>query len=435
MNAPEHRAQFAPLDQLEVVDALATLSICYAPLIDKHRQAIGTRLTMLCAKTPGQIPVGHILQQLQEVLPESAAPVLVAPLDASLDDTLLEWNAPRNLLLEIPTIALRDPVLQRLVQRARRKGVRMVLRGRPDVPLPPALLGCFEYSLIHLAEDRRRLKDGRMRPVPPNAVRRMPFVTTGVRSVADIDEAYQRGAMASVGWPMEETDVRSNHRLKPDQSNLMDLLRVASAQPDLDGIAARVRRDPVLVFKLLRMMNSGAFVTPAPLNSVRGAIDLLGREKTLRWLSLQLETATEDTNALPLMRAAMMRGLFLERLGGRGEAHAAMRDELFVTGAFSLLDRITGSAIPRLIGPVAMSGAVTEAIVHRTGPYAPYLALIEAIERSDPVSIRRQTEALAISVQHCNQALLSALATAQSVEVVREEETCEEVEEATTVPV
>jgi EAL and modified HD-GYP domain-containing signal transduction protein len=416
MNAPERNAQLERVDELEVVDALATLSICYAPLIDKHRQAIGTRLTMLCAKTPGKIPVGHILQQLHDVLPDSAAPVLIAPLDASLDDTLLEWNAPRNSLLEIPTVALRNPDLQRLVQRARRNGVRMVLRGRPDVPLPPALLGCFEYSLIHMAEDRRRLKDGRTRPVPPNAVRRMPFVTTGVRSVADIDEAYQRGAMASVGWPMEEADVRPNQRLKPDQSNLMDLLRVASSQPDLEGIAARVRRDPVLVFKLLRMVNSGAFVTPAPLNSVRDSIRLLGREKTLRWLSLQLETATEDTNALPLMRASMMRGLFLERLGGRGEANAAIRDELFVTGAFSLLDRITGAAIPRLIGPVAMSGAVTEAIVHRIGPYAPYLALIEAIERSDPVSIRRQIEALAISVHRCNQALLSALATAQSLE-------------------
>jgi len=443
MNAPDHRAQFAPSEQVEVVDALATLSICYAPLIDKHRQAIGTRLTMLCARSPGKIPVGHILQQLHDVLPESPAPVLIAPLDASLDDSLLEWNAPRNSLLEIPTIALRDPTIQRLVQRARRNGVRMVLRGRPDVPLPPALIGCFEYSLIHMAEDRRRLKDGRTRPVPPNAVRRMPFVTTGVRSIADIDEAYRRGAMASVGWPMEEAslsaDPRPNPRLKPDQSNLMDLLRVASAQPDLDGIAARVRRDPVLVFKLLRMMNSGAFVTRAPLNSVRAAVTLLGREKTLRWLSLQLETATEDTNALPLMRAAMMRGLFLERLAGSGEARAAMRDELFVTGAFSLLDRITGAAIPRLIGPVAMSGPVTEAIVHRTGPYAPYLALIEAIERSDPVSIRRQTEALSISVQRCNQALLAALATAQSVEVVRDESSATDVaasvEEAATAPV
>ena len=51
MNAPE---------RIGLPDALATLSICYAPLIDKHRRAIGTRLTMLSARAPGYLPVGHI---------------------------------------------------------------------------------------------------------------------------------------------------------------------------------------------------------------------------------------------------------------------------------------------------------------------------------------------------------------------------------------
>ena len=121
MNAPE---------RLRPPDALATLSICYAPLIDKHRRAVGTRLTMLSARNPDYLPVGHILRQLSAVLPESDAPVLIAPLDATFDESLLDWQAPANALLEVPTIALRDPEMQRLVQRARRLGIRMALRGR-----------------------------------------------------------------------------------------------------------------------------------------------------------------------------------------------------------------------------------------------------------------------------------------------------------------
>jgi EAL and modified HD-GYP domain-containing signal transduction protein len=408
MNAPE---------RIGLPDALATLSICYAPLIDKHRRAIGTRLTMLSAKAPGYLPVGHILDQLNHIWPEGDASVLIAPLDATFDDSLLTWAPPANALLEIATISLRDPDMQRLVQRAFRQDIRMVLRGRPDVPLPPALTACFEYSLIHVSEDRRRLKDGRTRPAPPNAVRRMPFVTTGVRRVADLDEAYQRGAMASVGWPIDDTEQRPNCRLKPDQGNLMELLRVASEHPDTAVIAHRVRRDPVLAFKLLRMVNSEAFETGAPVASIQRAIQVLGREKTLRWLSLSLESAGEHVNALPLMRAATLRGLFLEHLAaGLPEVDDNMRDELFVTGAFSLLDRITGAPIPRLMGPVAMGGNVTEAIVNRRGPYAPYLALIEAIERSDPMAIRRHTDTLAIPIFDCNQALLRALAATQRLD-------------------
>jgi len=409
MNAPE---------RIGLPDALATLSICYAPLVDRHRRAIGTRLTMLSAKAPGYLPVGHILQQLNEVWPRGAASVLIAPLDASFDDSLLTWQPPPNALLEIPTIALRDPDMQRLVQRARRLGIRMVLRGRPEVALPPALIGCFEASLIHITEDRRRMKDGRARPAPPNAARRMPFITTGVRRVADLDEAFERGAMASVGWPIDDAAQRPNCRLRPDQGNLMQLLRMASERPDFTTIAHGVRRDPVLAFKLLRMVNSEAFDTGAPVASVERAIRLLGLDKTLRWLSLSLESAGEHLNALPLMRAATLRGLFLEQLAeSLPEVEQTTRDELYVTGAFSLLNRITGAPLTRLMGPVAMGRHMTDAIVDGSGPYAPYLALIEAIERSDPMAIRRHTEALAIPVFDCNLALLRALVDTEKMDV------------------
>lgn len=412
MNAPE---------RIGLPDALATLSICYAPLVDRQRRATGTRLTMLSARAQSFLPIGHILQQLNEVWPRGAASVLIAPLDAIFDDSLLAWEAPPNALLEIPTIALRDPDMQRLVQRARRRGIRMVLRGRPEVALPPALISCFEASLIHVSEDRRRMKDGRTRPAPPNAARRMPFITTGVRRVTDFDEAFERGAMASVGWPIDDAAQRPNYRLRPDQGNLMQLLRLASERPDLTTIAHGVRRDPVLAFKLLRMVNSEAFTTDAaaaPVASVERGIRLLGLDKTLRWLSLSLESAGEHLNALPLMRAATLRGLFLEQLAGSlPDVEKTTRDELYVTGAFSLLNRITGAPLTRLMGPVAMGRHVTDAIAAGRGPYAPYLALIEAIERSDPMSIRRHTEALAIPVFDCNLALLRALVDTEQMDI------------------
>jgi EAL and modified HD-GYP domain-containing signal transduction protein len=249
----------------------------------------------------------------------------------------------------------------------------------------------------------------------------MPFVTTGVRRVADIDEAYQRGAMASVGWPMDDTEQRPNCRLRPDQGNLLELLRVASDHPDTGTIAHGIRRDPVLAFKLLRMVNSDAFETSEPVASIQRAVQVLGREKTMRWLTLSLESASEHLNALPLVRAATLRGLFLENLSSVVPTmDAATRDELFVTGAFSLLDRITGTPIPRLMGPVGMGGNVTDAIVHRQGPYAPYLAVIESIERSDPMSIRRHLDALGIPIFDCNQALMRALAATQKLDAEQE---------------
>jgi EAL and modified HD-GYP domain-containing signal transduction protein len=112
------------------------------------------------------------------------------------------------------------------------------------------------------------------------------------------------------------------------------------------------------------------------------------------------------------MHASIRRGIFLETIGATA-SQGEVRDELFITGAFSLLDRITGAPFPHLFELISLSETIVEAILNRAGPYGAYLTLIEAIERSDPIAIRKKTEELAIPTARCNEALLKSLASAQ----------------------
>ncbi len=400
MNAPEKLSANTEL--------LGSVWICYAPLIDKKRKAIGTRLTMLSANSSERPPLGELLDALNDVWPESGAPVLVAPLDADFDSSALSWNAPRNALLEIPTNALLDPQTQTVAQNLFKDGKRLVLRGRPDVPLPPALLACFEYCLIHVSEDRRRWG---VQP-PPGVVRRIPFIVTGVQSVADAIEVFDRDAAACVGWPLDDQSTSKARPLQPGQAVVLELLRLVRDDADLDKIDATLRRDPALAFKLLRLVNSAAFNLPVQITSFQHAVMMLGYKKLIRWLSLLLATASKDTNTFPLMHASIRRGIFLETIGATA-SQGEMRDELFITGAFSLLDRITGAPFPHLFELISLSESIVDAILNRAGPYGPYLTLIEAIERSDPIAIRKQAEELAIPIATCNEALLKSLAAAQ----------------------
>ncbi len=401
MNAPEKLTANA-------AEMLGSVWICYAPLIDKKRKAIGTRLTMLSANSAERPPVGSLLEALNAVWPESTSPVLVAPLDADFNESALAWDAPRNALLEIPTNALLDPKTQSIAQELFRDGKRLVLRGRPDVPLPPALLSCFEYAVIHVSDDRRRWG-----AQPPNGVlRRIPFIVTGVQSVADAIEVFDRDAAACVGWPLDDQSTNKARPLQPGQAVVLELLRLVRDDADLDKVDATLRRDPALAFKLLRLVNSAAFNLPVQITSFQHAVMMLGYKKLIRWLSLLLATASKDSNTFPLMHASIRRGIFLETIGANA-SQGEMRDELFITGAFSLLDRITGAPFPHLFELISLSESIVDAILNRAGPYGAYLTLIEAIERSDPIAIRRQAEALAIPIATCNEALLKSLAAAQ----------------------
>lgn len=405
MNAPEHIVAGA-------ADVLDTLAICYAPLIDKRRKAIGTRLTMLATHPEARPVVGPVLRALNSVWPESNAPVLVAPLDAEFDESALDWDAPANAILEIPTALLRDPRTQTIAQALFRDGKRLALRNRPEVALPPALLACFEYTLVHMADDRRR---GRDSGPPAGMTRRIPFIITGVQTVADVDAAYERGAAASVGWPLDDPTQNSARPLQPGQAVVLELLRLVRDDADVAKIDATLKRDPALAFKLLRLVNSAAFGLPVQITSFQHAVMMLGYKKLMRWLSLLLATASKDANTFPLMHASIRRGMFLENIGA-DEQQIELRDELFITGAFSLLDKITGAPFDHLFELISLSDNVVDAIVRRNGPYAPYLTLIEAIERSDPIGIRRQADAVALAIGECNEALLRSMNSAEMLD-------------------
>ena len=394
--------------------ALGAISICYAPLIDKQRKAIGTRLTMLAARPSERQPIGATLNGLSGVLPKSKKPLFVAPLDAAIDESALEWNAPANAVLEVPAPLLRESMAQTVVQQLARAGVKLALRGRTDVPLPPALLGSFAYTLIHNAEDRRKKADGAPLDAPPGVVRRIPFIITGVQTVADIDAAYERGAFASVGWPVDDASHRQARPLQPGQAGALELLKLVHDDAEINKIDTVLKRDPALAFKLLQLINSAAFGLPEQITSFPHAVTTLGYKKMMRWLSLLLATASKEVNTFPLMHASIRRGLFMERIGG--EDNPELRDELFIAGAFSLLDRITGAPFEKLFERIAPSDSVVEAVVERRGPYAPYLLLIEAIERSDPIALGKQLETLALSPGACNSALLAAMVEAEALD-------------------
>ncbi len=391
--------------------ALGAVALCYAPLIDKHRKAIGNRLTLLSVDTQNKADLGTLLADLNQVWPAQGPPTLIAPLDTAIEESVNNWQPPGNAVLEIPGVQLSDPVLQAAVQILFRDGKKLALRGRPEAPLPPALLSCFEYSIIHISEDRRVNSDGTAIAAPPGVKRRMPFIITGVRSVAEVDGAFSRGATATVGWPIDEALHRNAKPLQAGQAIVLELLRLVREDAPVAKIEQVLKRDPAIAFKLLRLVNSAAFGLTVQITSFQHAVMMLGYKKMTRWLSLLLTTASKDANTFPLMHASIRRGLFLETLAADHD-DPEHRDELFITGAFSLLDRITGASFDQLFELIALPDDVVEAIRNRQGPHSDYLSLVESIERADPIGVIEKLEELAIPVAECNIALLQALSTA-----------------------
>ena len=122
---------------------------------------------------------------------------------------------------------------------------------------------------------------------------------------------------------------------------------------------------------------------PMQVGSVKRAIMVLGHAKMTRWLSRMLRVSTFSADALPLMHAGTRRGLFLEHLASCNAEGAELRDSLFQTGAFSLLDRMTGTAFSRLLQHAQLARACLQRWSSARS-LCTVPALAEAIERNDP---------------------------------------------------
>jgi EAL and modified HD-GYP domain-containing signal transduction protein len=273
------------------------------------------------------------------------------------------------------------------------------------------VLPCFKYAIVDLGDDRR---NGSASPV--GMTRTIEYVMSGIHAPADMEQAFNGHAVAVLGWPIGDEVEQRPKGSKPiaspiDLQTVVELIRQVDAEEPPEKLEATLKRDPSLGFKVLRYINSAAFGLTVEVSSFRHALMLLGYKRLKRWLALLLATASKEPNMRAAMFASVRRGLLMEELA-RSSGDAEMRDELFICGIFSLLDRLFQQPLCELLATIPVPQRVHETLVDGTGPYVPYYNLVKAIEAESLYDFRESADALMMSVREINQAELRALASA-----------------------
>jgi c-di-GMP phosphodiesterase len=393
---------------------LGQIALGYSPMIDRHKVVTALRLTIFPIRPEVQPDVDELLAALAEAWPEPAHRLSLNIVGEGLLDAMLRTDPPLNLMLEVPAFMASDLACSDALAALHTRGNTLLIKGRPLSPLPREVLPCFAYSIIDLADERR---DGM--PPPGGVSRNIPHVQAGVRTMAQMTEAFGRGAIAVLGWPIDGSapaKATGGRGAQPELSAIVELInRVDRAEP-ADRLEAVMKNDPTMAFKLMRYINSPAFGLSVEVTSFRHAIMLLGYQRLKRWLALLLAAGSRDANMKPVIYAAVRRGLLMEELGRDSGADDERRGELFICGVFSLLDRLMQQPFDELLKSIPTSDAVREALMHERGPHQPYLALVQAIESAALFDIRAATEALMMTTADVNKATLRALVAARQLD-------------------
>ncbi|MBG3878057.1 HDOD domain-containing protein [Desulfovibrio oxamicus] len=217
------------------------------------------------------------------------------------------------------------------------------------------------------------------------------------------------------GFFFSRPELVHGRRLDSSQAAKMRLLAtLANEDANIKAATEVVRSDAALSYKLLRYINSVHFGLPVKVTSIQHGISLLGTRNLVQWLCV---TVLSEFDTGPMAReiiaVSALRAKFLELCASRvslravpmGGVHVAtgpvgagqvrtgqaqppaaprpapQSGALFMLGLFSLLEPLLCLPLTELLRSLPLVDELSEALAAHTGPYAPWLELMEHYER------------------------------------------------------
>jgi c-di-GMP phosphodiesterase len=378
-------------------------------LFDAKRAPVAAHMTVFPQRPDAAIDAAGLLQVIDLIAPPEGGPLMLSVANEAGLRALLAAPMAPHLMLEVPGFMLSDAELAATLQERVAAGQSFVLGGRVPDSAPPQLWSLFRAVTV----DRANIRN----PLPAGLGGR-PLLRyfVGSDGPAMSAGALKAGFSAVVGWPVGDAP-GPDSKPKPvpaGVTTVVDLMQRVDRQEPAEKLEVVVKNDPTLAFRLMRYLNSPGFGLSVEISSFRHALMILGYQRLKRWLALLVTSAIDDPDLKPLMHLAVRRGLLMEEIARPG-GDEALRNELFICGVFSTLDRMIGQPFEELLKTIPVQESVAQALAHDTGPCAPFLALARAVEAESAYDIRECAEALMLSVGDVNLALAKALVHAHSL--------------------
>ena len=391
---------------------MSEVFISRQPLVNRQSKIIATRLTLHSDGRASTTDLARTLEALAEHWPRGEKLVFVNCASMTPEAGLLQWAMPENATLEVDSAALLGPSGSEFVAALRASQPSLCLAF--DAQAKTALSTGLQFRFI--AFDARHITPTQLKSLAAQTQSYGIGVAVNVFDREGFQACLDAGVNAAASWFFKQPSGTPAKALNPAQAQIVRVLNLVRKNADVKDIEAALKQDVALSYKLLRYINSAGFGLSCEIQSFRHAVTILGYDKLNKWLSLLLATASKDPMAPALMHTALTRARLMELLG-KGLVDKQEYDNLFITGAFSMLDALLGVSMDKVLESMSLPESICDALLGRGGLYAPFLDLARVSEGEDGQAIADQAGMLGLSAEQFNSAQLQALAFAETMEV------------------
>ena len=177
--------------------------------------------------------------------------------------------------------------------------------------------------------------------------------------------------------------ISTSKRVDSMKGSRLQLLRYLTKEDiSFASLAEVIKRDVVLSYRLLKIVNSAYYGLQYTVTGILHALTILGLSEIKKWISLIVLNQTNIGRPNELIRTALVRGMFMERLALHMRKRK-LRDEYFLIGLFSLANIIMGGTIESIMYDTHLSPSISEPLITGKGERAELLRMIEHIEKAE----------------------------------------------------
>lgn len=328
----------------------------------------------------------------------------------------LDLVAPERVVLEIPPLPITqvDQIENHLyaLMEVQKRGFRMafeysILTRSYASWLPLASFIKLDLSVLKPASLDSFVKLARGKT---NAL----LIAEKVETLSQYQLVSGLGIGLFQGYWFAKPVIVQGHSVRPAQATILQLINLVRKQASTNDIEDLFKRDPTLSFNLLRFINSAGFGMRTEVTSFKHAVMLLGLKRLFKWAALLLTTSHTGDTPPAVGSTAVVRGRLMELLAAE-VLPAEECDNAFVVGVFSLLDTMLGMTLEAALATLTLPASVTDALLHGSGPLAPFLALTLACEAGDDAAFAQAAHTLGLNSSQINMAHLQALSWAETL--------------------
>jgi EAL and modified HD-GYP domain-containing signal transduction protein len=208
------------------------------------------------------------------------------------------------------------------------------------------------------------------------------FLAEKVETHEMFEECKQLGFELFQGYFLSRPQLISGTKIAENKQSILKLIgKLQDPDIDMDEVVGAISMDPVLSFKLLKLINSSLFSFSTEIASIKHAVTLLGLQKTKSWATL-LAIADNGEKPKALAVVALNRARLCQLLGMDILADNSQAESYFTSGLMSTLDAFFNTAIDVLLQQLSLSREIEDAILHNSGDIGFALSIAKLCEEA-----------------------------------------------------